>query len=68
MLPQWLYREDRYESFISKDSVWMKVFPSVGIILERMMTVFYFTSWNVNRKENEMSIPEVTGCIRIALE
>ena len=46
----------------------MKVFPSVGIILERMMTVFYFTSWNVNRKENEMSIPEVTGCIRIALE
>ena len=46
----------------------MKVFPSVGIILERMMIVFYFTSWNVNRKENEISIPEVTGCIRIALE
>ena len=36
-----LYQEDEYESFISKDSV--KDSP-VGILLERMMTMFYFTS------------------------
>ena len=44
-----LYQEDQYESFLSKDSVdnlhvWMKVFPPVGILLERMMTMSYFTS------------------------
>ena len=45
-----LYQEDQYESScISKDSVkdskcLNESFPPVVILLERMMTVFYFTS------------------------
>ena len=44
-----LYQEDQYESFISKDSfkslhIWMKFLRSVGILLERMITMSYFTS------------------------
>ena len=33
-----------------------------------MMTMFCFTSSNAHRKENEISIPEVTNCIRIYSE
>ena len=37
-----VYQKDYYESFISKDS--FKPFTSAGILLERLMTMPYFTS------------------------
>ena len=44
-----LYQEDRCESFISKDlaidfTSLNDIFPPVGVLLERMMTMSYFKS------------------------
>ena len=60
-----LYQEDQYESFISKDSV--KDFtcphPSGCTFRKNDDHVLFY-----KLEENEISIPEMTGCIRIDSE
>ena len=65
-----LYQEDRYESFTSKDSVkdftcLNKSFPPLRILLERIKPCLIF--YKLENKNN-ISIPEVTDCIRIDSE
>ena len=63
-----LYQEGQYESLSPRTQlktlpVWMKVFPPVGILLERMMAMSFL---QVRRKR--MSVDEAKVCIRIASE